>query len=500
MMAFRSQLFPLSALFIVLLITAALHAEEWWPYGEANEQSMVPATLDTTPLKPEIKAQTSLAPIIKKATPAVVHVFSKQMGNAQLGDAHQNVPEFFRYYFEHFGKRPMPIENLGSGVIITADGYILTNNHVVEGADEVKVALPNFKRKFDARIVGTDPNSEVAVLKIEADGLPTLPLGNSDTMEVGDMVIAIGNPFNVGQTVTKGIVSALSRGLSPDPERFEDYIQTDASINPGNSGGALIDAQGRLVGINTMIITRSGGDQGIGFAIPINLARSIMERMLKYGRVIRGFLGVHIKDIDPDFMDAFNLATMEGVLVDDVVADGAAEEAGIRHGDVIIEFDGAAVRDSRHLKLIVARTPPGTDSLVKLLRDGEELEIIASLKERSDGAGYGTTDPVSNREDGILRGVTLDDLKTAHRERFEIPENVNGVVILSVKPGSAAAAVGLEAGDVIQEIGRRPVASAAEAQAISRDLDEGIILLYVWRKGSGSFYRITNAIKKEKKP
>src|SRR6185369_12358595 len=259
-----------------------------------------------------------------------------------------------------------------------------TNNHVVDGADEIKVARDKEKTEYTAKIVGRDPKTDIALLKIDAKDLPFATLADSDKIEVGDVVLAIGNPFGIGQTVTMGIVSATKRG-NIGIEDYEDFIQTDASINPGNSGGALVDAEGRVIGINTAILSRTGGNQGVGFAVPINLVRSVMEQLTKEGKVVRGYLGVSIQDITPELARQFNLSSdAAGALVSGVTEKSAAAEAGLKSGDVIIEFDGKPVQDSRDLKLMVGRTSPGAKVSVKVLSDGKEKSLQVALKEMPD--------------------------------------------------------------------------------------------------------------------
>ena len=264
---------------------------------------------------------------------------------------------------------PQAEHGVGSGVIITKDGYILTNNHVVDGANEVKVTLTD-GREFTAKVIGRDPKTDVAVVKIDADNLPVVPMADSDNVKVGDVVLAVGNPFGVGQTVTEGIVSAKNRG-NMGIEDYEDFIQTDAAINPGNSGGALVDIDGRLIGINTAILSRSGGNQGVGFAVPSNLARTVMESLIQNGHVTRGYLGVMIQNVTPALAQEFNLKETTGALIGDVVPGGPADKAGFKDGDVVTKFNGQKITDSRQLQLVVAETKPGSKVPVEILRNGD---------------------------------------------------------------------------------------------------------------------------------
>jgi serine protease Do len=374
-------------------------------------------------------------------------------------------------------------EGVGSGVIATRDGYILTNNHVVDGADEVKVTLQDH-REFTAKVVGRDPKSDLAVLKIDAKDLPAVPMADSDKVEVGDVVLAIGNPFGIGQTVTTGIVSAKDRGnMGLD---YEDFIQTDAAINPGNSGGALVDADGRLIGINTAILSRSGGNQGIGFAIPANLARDVMQSLIKDGHVTRGYLGVMIQDLTPALAKEFKLKDTTGALIGDVTPKSPADKAGLKSGDLLIEFNGKKVTDSRHLKLEVARTQPGQTVPVKILRDGTAKTVEVTVKTLPGTEKLAKADSDSH-DTGTLNGVGVADLDEHARQQFEVPETVKGAVVTEVKPDSAAAEAGLQTGDIIQEINRKPVKNAEEAVQLTENAADKTTLLRVWRNGGSRF-------------
>jgi serine protease Do len=373
---------------------------------------------------------------------------------------------------------------LGSGVIVTKDGYILTNNHVVENADEVTVTL-NDERKFNAKVVGTDPKSDIAVLKIKADNLPFLPLANSEKIEVGDLVLAVGNPFGLSQTVTMGMVSATGRAtMGMD---YEDFIQTDAAINPGNSGGALVDVDGRLIGINTAILSRSGGNQGIGFAIPVNLARNVMENLIQNGRVIRGYMGVAIQDLTPSLAKEFKAKETAGALISEVTPKSPAEKAGLKSGDVIVAFNGTPVHDSRKLKLAVASTAPGTKVPVKILRDGKSETLILTLKELPGTEVASKSKDADNSDSDALNGVAVGDIDTMAKSQLQLPENLKGALVTSVDENSAAFEAGLREGDIIQEINRKPVTNAEEAVELSGKIKSDKILLRVWSKGGSHF-------------
>jgi serine protease Do len=342
----------------------------------ARAATLPKTNIDDTPLPRDSHPATSYAPIIKKVSPSVVNIYTSKTLRLD--------PALRQYLREMYGLDRVPSErrqqSLGSGIIVSEDGYILTNNHVVEGADEVKVALPDEKTVYDATVVGTDPQTDIAVVKVAAENLPAITFADSGKIEVGDVTLAIGDPFGVGQTVTMGIVSAKDRG-GIGITNYEDFIQTDASINPGNSGGALVDAAGRLVGINTAILSRTGGNQGIGFAVPVNLARYVMERIVVDGKVTRGYLGVKIQPITSDIAKQSKLSQPVGALIAEVTPGSPGEQAGLKPGDVVTEFDGKSVTDSRHLQLMVAEKPPGSRVSMKIVREGKEQTLTAQLGE-----------------------------------------------------------------------------------------------------------------------
>jgi serine protease Do len=359
---------------------------------------------------------------------------------------------------------------------------------VVDDADQVKVALQD-GREFTAKVIGKDPKSDVAVVRIDAKDLPALRMADSDKIEVGDIVLAVGNPFGIGQTVTMGMVSATGRAtLGLD---YEDFIQTDAAINPGNSGGALVDTEGRLIGINTAILSRSGGNQGIGFAIPTNLARDIMESLIKDGKVTRGYLGVMIQDVTPALAKEFSLKDDQGALVGDVVPKGPADKAGLKNGDVILEFNGKPVKDSRHLKLEVARAKPGEMVPVKILRENDSKTLKVTLRELPATEKLAKAESTDAEETDALHGVTVTDLSAQARRQFNVPREIQGALVTDVDPGSAAAEAGLKPGDVIIEINRKPVVSAEDAAKLTENAKDKTTLLRVW-SGRGSHYVVVD--------
>jgi len=471
--------------------------------GSVNGAELPKLNVQTGPVSSELRARTSLAPVVKKAAPSVVNIYTTKTIRHDTGfTPFFDDPIFRRFFGGPFENVPRERreQSLGSGVIVSEDGYVLTANHVVEGADEVKVALADEKTVFNAKVVGTDPQTDIAVIKVDGHKLPAIVIADSDTLEVGDTVVAIGNPFGVGQTVTMGIVSAKGRGGLQITD-YEDFIQTDASINPGNSGGALVDVEGRLVGINTAILSRSGGNQGVGFAVPINLARYVMERLIRDGKVTRGMLGVLIQPVTPELAKEFKLSDSSGALVGEVTPRSPAASAGIKEGDVIIAFNGKKVIDSRHLRLMVAQTPPGTKVTIKIIRDGKEQTLTATLDEQpAEGlARAGGWQGWRRRGGGgvdALDGVTVDDLDFRTRRQFNIPNHVQGALVVEVSPGCPAAEAGLEPGDVIQEINRKRVTSADDAVRLSREATGSRVLLRVYSR-MGSRYVVIETAKKK---
>jgi serine protease Do len=451
--------------------------------------------VDERPIARDAGGHESFAPMVKRVAPGVVKVFTTTKAhNTSFNGSTGDMDDFFRRFFGDQvpgGRMPrhsmeMPRQQgIGSGVIATKDGYILTNNHVVDGADEVKVALQD-GRDFTAKVIGRDPKTDIAVIKIDAKDLPAVPMADSEKVEVGDVVLAIGNPFGIGQTVTKGIVSATGRAGAVGLD-YEDFIQTDAAINPGNSGGALVDAEGRLIGINTAILSRSGGNQGIGFAIPVNLARDVMENLVKDGHVTRGYLGVMIQDVTPSLAKEFKLKEATGALVGDVTPKSPAEKAGLESGDLILDYNGKKVSDSRHLKLEVARTQPGETVPVKILRDGQTKTLEVTVKPLPGTENIAKNDKPEADDNGTLNGVTVADLDRGARQQFDIPATVKGVVVTDVDQNSVAAEAGLKPGDVIQEINRKAVRTAEEAVKMTEKGADKTTLLRVWREGGSRF-------------
>jgi serine protease Do len=455
--------------------------------------------VDDRPLAHDVKLSTSFAPIVKQVAPSVVKVEVEIAGKeTQAGPGLPDDPAFRQFFGnqfgnQFFGQRKMytpPEQGVGSGVIVTKDGYILTNNHVVDSADKVKVTL-NDGREFTAKVIGKDPKSDLAVIKIDGHDLPAVAFADSSKAEIGDVVLAIGNPFAIGQTVTMGIISATGRatmGLD-----YEDFIQTDAAINPGNSGGALVDAEGRLIGINTAIYSRGGGNQGIGFAIPTDLAKGIMVSLIEHGKVTRGYLGVRIQDVTPLLAKEFDLKNDRGALVAEVVPNGPGDKAGLKDGDVITSVNGTTVTDSRHLKLEVAGIMPGEKVPVEILRNGSHKTLEVKMKElpEDEQIAKNSTGGDHAKDNGTLEGVGVADANPQMRQQFNIPEQVKGAVVTEVAPDSASAQAGLKAGDVIMEINHHSVASADDAVKLTGPGSNKVTLLRVWST-DGSHYMVVD--------
>lgn len=437
----------------------------------------------------------SYANVIKRVTPSVVTIESTRTVRPPANVF--NDPRLRRFFGgeEEPGPdnpRKMRQESLGSGVIVSEEGYILTNNHVVEGADEdgVKIAMADGKTRYNAKVVGKDPRTDIAILKIEAaKKLPALTLADSDKLEVGDVVLAVGNPFGFGQSVSSGIISALSRGFGIlGNQGYEDFIQTDASINQGNSGGALVDSEGRLIGINQSIASPSGANAGVGFAVPINLARSVMEQLITDGKVVRGFLGVYPQTVTPELAKSFNLMNASGALIGEVQTGTPAAKAGMLEGDIIIEFNKKPVTDAAHFRLMVAQTPPKTSVTFKALRDGKEKNFTVTLAALPDERAVRSHDrpDSTDAETDVLDGVEVTDLDAPMRQRFNVPQRIRGALVAKVDEDSNAAEAGLRPGDVIVELNRRPVKSADDAVEVATAAKGDRILVRVYSQSGGT--------------
>lgn len=435
-----------------------------------------------------LAASASYADVVERASPAVVTVRAEKKVARPAGQMNMD-EEMLRRFFggnaPQMRQQPKVERGLGSGVIVETDGTILTNNHVVEGATTVKVDLPD-KRTFDAKVVGTDPASDLAVLKIDAKELPTLALGNSDRVRVGDVVLAIGNPLGLRQTVTSGIISAKGRQTGISDGSFEDFLQTDAAINQGNSGGALINLSGELIGINSQIMSTSGGSIGIGFAIPSNMAKSVMSQLVAGGKVRRGQLGIGIQDVTSALAENFGLKDINGVIVNSVNPGSPAEKAGLKQGDVVRTLNGEAVRDGNEFRNKIAQSQPGTEVELGILRGGEEMSVKASLGEFKAQNDDGDDDSAPAEVQKGKLGLSLQPVTPEIASELKLKDTA-GLVVAEVQPGGAADEAGIARGDVILEVNRKPVKSAEEVKAAIDSTKNGQVLLLVSRAGRTIF-------------
>ena len=444
----------------------------------------------------ENKAQTqfvgfpkSFADLAEKVKPAVVNISTtstvtvpgnpfRQFFGPDQGDQNEPFNDFFKHFFDQTPDRKMKQQSLGSGFIINKDGYIITNNHVVDNADEIKVKLSD-GREFKAKVIGRDSKTDLALIKISSvfENLPVLSLGDSDKMRVGDWVIAVGNPFGLEETVTQGIISATGRAIGSGP--YDDFLQTDAPINPGNSGGPLVNLKGEVIGINTAIIT---GGQGIGFAIPSSLARTITTQLKEKGKVVRGWIGVTIQTVTPDLAQSFGMKEAKGALVGDVVKGGPAEKGGVRTGDVIVSFDGKNVKTSNDLPRLVAETPVGKSVDIAVIREGKEVHVSVKVEELTEERiAAQSSAPVESL------GMNVGDITPQIRRELGTTEKT-GVVVMSVEQGGLADEAGIQQGDVIKEVNRKSVRNVAEYNAALGRIGTGQPVLLLVKRGEQTFF------------
>jgi serine protease Do len=477
-----------------------------WGVARASQKFFTPGVHISLNLADpaEGPSKTGFAPIVKTVLPDVVNISTSKVVKASNQPEMQDgmpegMPPFFQQFFgqqngpnQQFGpnsenRAPRPRDqredSLGSGVIVSPDGYILTNNHVIDGATDVRVTLSD-KRQLKAQVVGSDPKTDIAVLKVEGSGFPAITIGDSSKVQVGDYALAIVDPFGVGKTVTMGIISAMNRG-NLGIEDYEDFIQTDAPINPGNSGGALVNDRGELVGINTAILSHgSGGNQGIGFAIPVNLARSVMNQILDHGKVNRAYLGIMVQDITPGISKAMGLKDMKGVLVGDVSPSGPASRSGVQRGDVILEVNGKQMEDSRQLRMTISMMDPTATANLKLVRNGNPTDVSVKLGELPTDKEQAKTEEGSSEQ--ALDGVTVENLDAQSARQLGLPAATTGVIVTDISPSSPLASAGLRRGDVIQEVNHQPVKTVAQLEEAVRKAGKNPLLL-VNRQGSTLF-------------
>lgn len=435
---------------------------------------------------------TAFSDIVKAVGPTVVYISTTKTIRRDISPfSHPFDP--FEDFFEQFRPKKWKERSLGSGVIVSSDGYIITNYHVVEKADEIKVTLYD-KQDYKGKIIGSDPKTDIALIKISAKDLPAVKWGNSDNLQVGEFVLAFGNPYGFSHTVTMGIVSAVGRANVGIAD-YEDLIQTDAAINPGNSGGPLVNIKGELIGINTAIFSRTGGYQGIGFAIPSNMAESVMKQLVKGGKVTRGWLGVTIQSITPDLAKEFGLKNGKGAVVNDILKGSPAEKAGLKRGDVILEVDGKTVNDAESLRNIVAQREIGSHITIKIIREGKPISLTAKVSELPMEMQETSIEKSEKEmdEENVFAGFTVIALSHEIAKQLGLSRDEKGVVIIKVEPDSPAEEAGLKKGDVIQEINKRTVTNLRDFNNIVSRIKEGDSILLFINRGERKFYAALKA-------
>jgi len=484
-------MFLFVGVFVGLIIAAGLHWTQETQAQSAIEESVPVPQADSSALNIVKELSNAFADAAAKVNPSVVTVFTEtDIKMQQQPFSNSPFEQFFGDdFFKKFFQAPQPQGNmkrmgLGSGVIIDKDGIVLTNNHVVDNADNIKVRLMD-GREFEAKVKGVDPQTDLAVITIDAKDLQAIKLGNSDKARVGDFVLAIGSPLNpqLEHTVTSGIISAKGRsavGLS----QYEDYIQTDAAINPGNSGGALVNLYGELIGINSAIATQTGGFMGIGFAIPVNLAQKVTKDIIEKGKVIRGWLGVYIQNITPEIAKALKLKVAKGVIVSKVQEDSPAEKAGLKEEDVILSYNGQKIDNSVELSTRVAGTSPGTDVKLKVLRNGDEKNIKVELGELSPEK----TQLAQGQRAFTDLGLKVSNISSDLIQKYQLPDNQKGVVVTAVEPNSTAAQVGIKEGDVIIKLNRVNIQSVKDFNQEMQKVKPGEDVLFYVQRGNGNFF------------
>lgn len=450
------------------------------PYPRSTSAPRVPSQM--------IETSKAFSEIVNAVSPTVVNISTtKIMRRDALPFSEDPFFDFFKPFHDFGLPKKWKEQNLGSGVIVSNDGYIITNNHVIEKSEEIQVTLYD-KRTFKGKVVGADPKTDIAVVKISADNLPTAPWGDSDKLQVGEFVLAIGNTFGLSHTVTMGIISAVGRANVGIAD-YEDFIQTDAAINPGNSGGPLVNIKGELIGINTAIFSKSGGYQGIGFAVPSNMARLVLDQLMKQGKIVRGWLGVTIQDMTPELSRNFGLKNSNGALVSDITKGSPAEKAGIVRGDIILEFSGKEIKSVGGLRNMVAQSKIGSQVTIKILRNSKEhaiTAVIAELPKEAAGAPQELPSPDIRRNS--LSGITVMELTKEIARQLGISTGEKGVVVVKVEQGSEAEDSGIKKGDVIHEVDKKKIRGIEDFNRIASSIEPGTPVLLFVNRGGRLFY------------
>ena len=449
-----------------------------WSYTYAGEAAISKESVDIL-----TKVGQATAEIVDAVRPAIVNISTTRTVKFQGGGDQFLDDPFFRRFFGDRFKTPKERKSLGlgSGVIVDADGYILTANHVIQGADEIKVTLSD-KREFKGKIVGSDIMTDIGVVKIDAKDLPSVKMGDSAKLRVGETVLAIGSPYGLSQTVTMGIVSAVGRANVGIAD-YEDFIQTDAAINPGNSGGALVNVRGELVGINTAIFSTSGGYQGIGFAVPTSMAKAAMDSLINKGKVVRGWLGVSIQSLTPELAKQFELTDGKGVLVGDIVEDSPADKGGLQRGDIIVEVQGKKIDDPNQIRNMVAGIEPGQEIEMKIIRENKPITKNLTVSELPTDVQK----PAKVEYGNLLNGVSVQELTPEFIERFDIPKKLKGVIVAEVDEDSPAFGI-IKPGDIIQEINKQNIAGLKDYENVAGRIKQNEDVMLFVRRGQASKY------------
>lgn len=474
----------------VLLIGFLLGGLTFYALGKYTGQyGYLPYPVAPNVPRQMLETSKAFSEIVSSVSPSVVNISTTKVHRRDTSEPFFEDPffDFFRPFREFKMPKKWKEQSLGSGVIVSSDGYIITNNHVIEKADEIKVILLDM-RTFKGRIVGADPKTDLAIVKIDADNLPTIPWGDSEKLQVGEFVLAIGNPYGLTHTVTMGIISAVGRANVGIVD-YEDFIQTDAAINPGNSGGPLVNIRGELIGINTAIFSKTGGYQGIGFAVPSNMVRLVMDQLIQKGKVIRGWLGVTIQELTPELSHEFGLTKSRGALVSDVAKGSPAEKAGILRGDIILEFNGREVKDVSSLRNLVAQSRVGTKITMKVLRSGKEYMVNLVIAEMPKEVAEVVPNQIpDDSETGAFTGLTVMDLTREIARQLGYGKDEKGVVVIRVEPGCPADEAGIRKGDVIKELDRKKVDNKENFYSIASNIKKNETVLLFVTRGDKKFY------------